>query len=275
VTGRGTWGPARRARCRAPGANAPHAGARARGGGWCAGYAETESQSARRSREPGARRAACAPGAGAARALRRSREARAASPSREARAARDDRARVLARTGGRARARASDVTSRAVSEGDAIQAEAPRIRVSTASSSKRNAPRLVTKVDQFSYPFSGSLFLLTALPKTRETGAGPHSTAYSDPACTKAPVRQLPRSLSFRICWENEGGALYRTQEVDGSISFSSTIPARPGALWDDDPGLAGPRPGAPPEIALRPGGGTRSRRVSQRPAETGHHEAR
>jgi hypothetical protein len=43
VTGRGTWGPARRARCRAPGANAPHAGARARGGGWCAGYAERKA----------------------------------------------------------------------------------------------------------------------------------------------------------------------------------------------------------------------------------------
>jgi len=48
-------------------------------------------------------------GAGAARALRRSREARAASSSREARAARDDRARVLARAGGRARAAASGV----------------------------------------------------------------------------------------------------------------------------------------------------------------------
>jgi hypothetical protein len=87
-----------------------------------------ESRSGRRSREPGARRTACAPGVGAARALRRSHEARAAHFSREARAARDDRARVLGRAGGRARATASGVTSRAVSEGGAIPAEASRIR---------------------------------------------------------------------------------------------------------------------------------------------------
>jgi hypothetical protein len=56
VTGRGTWGPARRARCRAPGTTAPHAGARARGGGWCAGYAERKADqgAAVESRERGA-----------------------------------------------------------------------------------------------------------------------------------------------------------------------------------------------------------------------------
>ena len=37
---------------------------------------------------------------------------------------RDDRARVLARAGGRARAAASGVTSRAINEGGAVQAEA-------------------------------------------------------------------------------------------------------------------------------------------------------
>jgi TM2 domain-containing membrane protein YozV len=47
--------------------------------------------------------------------------------------------------------------------------------------------------------------------------------AYSDPACTNAPDRRRPRWLSPSICWENEGGGLYRTQEVDGSIPFSST----------------------------------------------------
>ena len=60
VTGRGTWGPARRARCRAPGTNAPHAGARRARGRMVRRVRREESRSGRRSREPVARRAACA-----------------------------------------------------------------------------------------------------------------------------------------------------------------------------------------------------------------------
>jgi hypothetical protein len=60
VTGRGTWGHARRARCRAPGANAPHAGARRARGRMVRRVRREESRSGRRSREPVARRAACA-----------------------------------------------------------------------------------------------------------------------------------------------------------------------------------------------------------------------
>ena len=49
------------------------------------------------------------------------------------------------------------------------------------------------------------------------------SQAYTDSACSNAPGRRLLRSLSLRIYWENDGGSLYRTQEVDSSILFSST----------------------------------------------------
>ncbi len=46
VTGRGTWGPARRARCRAPGTNAPHAGARRARGRMVRRVRREESRSA-------------------------------------------------------------------------------------------------------------------------------------------------------------------------------------------------------------------------------------
>ena len=83
-----------------------------------------ESRSGRRSREPGARRAACA---------------RARRPSTRI---------SCARAGGRAGATASGVTSRAVSEGSAIPSRGVPSQAHRLHAVKRKRSRLVTKVDQ-------------------------------------------------------------------------------------------------------------------------------
>jgi hypothetical protein len=217
VTGRGTWGPARRARCRAPGADTSHAGARARGGGWCVGYAARKA-------DQGAAVESWERGAPLARE-------------------RDDRARVLARAGGRARTAASGVTSRAVSEGNAVQAGASRISV--GSRHVKHGNRL-NRVPKWTSPRGSEQpsFPLDSIPE--ESPAAPSPGAYTDSACTGAPCRAPPRPLSLRISLKNDGGGLYGIQEVDGSIPFSSTTSSRiaptPARCGRVSPGLNGIR---------------------------------
>ena len=191
VPGRGTWGPARRARCRAPGTNAPHAGARRARGRMVRRVRREESRSGRRSREPVARRAACA---------------RARRPSTCTRARRWSRASHSKRRDVAGRQRGSCNPSR---------------DIRPASATDQNRLRLVTKVDQSSQCASGPIFRLTAPRGNHDPRRFPTRTAIRHARMPQAG-RFLAR-LSLRIYWENDGGSLYGIQEVDGSIPFSST----------------------------------------------------
>lgn len=114
------------------------------------------------------------------------------------------------------------MTSRAVSGGEVILAGASRRAAQLATPSRpktvwigdRNGPLLAAS--------SGLAFPLDSPPW--KSGSTLTSSAYTDSACTNAPGRALPRSLSLRISSENDGGGLYGIQEVDGSILLSSTI---------------------------------------------------